>query len=72
MIVKIKNLALKELGDVEEDGEEEGWEKVGQKVVPIFCCVLLPPGRWSSFISIILFLLCKAIKQDSIVISLFG
>ena len=61
-LCKIKNLALKELGDVEEDGEEEGWEKVGEKVVPIFCCVLLPPGRWASFISIMLFLLCKAIK----------
>ena len=36
-------LALEELGDVEEDGEEEDWEEIGEQVVAILCCILLSP-----------------------------
>ena len=42
--VKYKNLALKELGDVEENCEEQDGEEGGQQVVPVLSCVLLPSG----------------------------
>ena len=38
------HLALEELGDVEENCEEQDGEEVGEQVVPVLCCVLLPSG----------------------------
>ena len=38
------HLALEELGDVEENCEEQDGEEVGEQVVPVLSCVLLPSG----------------------------
>ena len=46
------DLALKELGDVEEDGKDEDGEEVGEQVVSILCSVLLPPAWWVGGVSI--------------------